>query len=89
MQLLSTPSESVNQTKITEMSNGSCNLLRVPSIETYSPFLYSDIENPLVPDVLWYQMSFILGLILFFFLMLVKYRRNSINSCIPLMLIVN
>lgn len=51
MQLLSTPSESVNQTKITEMSNGSCNLFRVPSIETFFPFLYSDIENPLVPDV--------------------------------------
>lgn len=83
MQLLSTPSESVNQTKITEMSNGSCNLLRVPSIETYSPFLYSDIENPLVPDVIYIGSNF------FFFLMLVKYRRNSINSCIPLMLIVN
>lgn len=58
MQLLSTPSESVNQTKITEMSNGSCNLLRVPSIETYSPFLYSDIENPLVPDVIYIGSNF-------------------------------
>lgn len=59
MQLLSTPSESVNQTKITEMSNGSCNLLRVPSIETYSPFLYSDIENPLVPDVIYIGSNFV------------------------------
>lgn len=56
MQLLSTPSESVNQTKITEMSNGSCNLLRVPSIETY---LYSDIENPLVPDVIYIGSNFV------------------------------
>lgn len=59
MQLLSTPSESVNQTKITEMSNGSCNLLRVPSIETYSPFLYSDIENLLVPDVIYIGSNFV------------------------------
>lgn len=59
MQLLSTPSESVNQTKITELSNGSCNLLRVPSIETYSPFLYSDIENPLVPDVIYIGSNFV------------------------------
>lgn len=59
MQLLSTPSESVNQTKITEMSNGSCNLLRVPSIETYSPFLYSDIENPLVPNVIYIGSNFV------------------------------
>lgn len=59
MQFLSTPSESVNQTKITEMSNGSCNLLRVPSIETYSPFLYSDIENPLVPDVIYIGSNFV------------------------------
>lgn len=59
MQLLSTPSESVNQTKITEMSNGSCNLLRVPSIEAYSPFLYSDIENPLVPDVIYIGSNFV------------------------------
>lgn len=59
MQLLSTPSESVNQTKITEMSNGSCDLLRVPSIETYSPFLYSDIENPLVPDVIYIGSNFV------------------------------
>lgn len=59
MQLLSTPSESANQTKITEISNGSCNLLRAPSIETYFPFLYSDIENPLVPDVIYIGSNFV------------------------------
>lgn len=59
MQLLSTPSESVNQTKITEMSNGSCNLLRVPSIETYLNIKMGNIENPLVPDVIYIGSNFV------------------------------